>query len=206
MKRVQFKPKRFKKCCICKGSFKPFSTTAKTCFNIECAIEKVRIDNEKKKAEKIKGLRVKLTKEDLPWQHKQTQIAFNKMRRLEEFLWFEERGLEPSCISCDKKNADWACGHYSSVGSNGNLRYDRKNTYLQCNKRCNKELSANKEGTKTTRGYNQGLVDRFGEEKGKEIIDYCKNSNQVKRWTCDELEKMRKGFNARIRRLQQILN
>ena len=130
---------------------------------------------------------------DLRWQHKTCKVAFNKSRVMEELAWFRERGLEPECISCGKKNMDWCCGHYKTVGSAGSLRYDRKNTYLQCNKYCNMSLSGNISGNKNTRGYLQGLKDRFGHDKAKEIIDYCKTEqHKVKKWTCDEVDAIKR--------------
>lgn len=130
-----------------------------------------------------------------------TQSSFNKMRRLEEFLWFRERGLEPTCISCGNPigNDQWCCGHFKTRGSQSNLRFDRKNTFLQHNNRCNKNLSGDIEGTKTTRGYKKGLIERFGEKDGQDTIDYCESNSTPYKWTCEELIELRKTFNKKIR-------
>jgi len=140
-------------------------------------------DRAKKKRDKqiSKDLR-DLNRRTLSWQHKQTKTAFNRMRVLLEKLRFEERGLEPECISCGKTNMDWCCGHYSSVASHGEHRYNPINTYLQCNARCNSHLSANKSGDKTTRGYDQGLIDRFGEDEAHRIIEWC-TASMINIWT-----------------------
>ncbi len=135
---------------------------------------------------------------DLSWQHKQTQKAFNKLRVLQEIKWFKDRGLEPECMSCAKKNMDWCCGHFKTVGSAGRLRYDEKNTYLQCNKYCNMSLSGNINGNSTTRGYLQGLRDRFGDDADG-IIDYCETNGGVKKWEWQEVESLRTECNAAIR-------
>lgn len=137
---------------------------------------------------------------DLSWQHEQTQKSFNKLRKLQEFKWFADRGLQPVCISCNKENMDWCNGHFKSVGSHSELRYDEMNTYLQCNKYCNCSLSANINGNKTSRGYLQGLSDRFGPERAREVTDYCA-VRRVRIWTCSELADMRKQFNKEIRSL-----
>ena len=150
---------------------------------------------------RFKALKQKVKTNDISHQKELTQNAFNKMRVLEELKWFEEQGLEPTCISCNKPNMDWCCGHFKSRGSQGNLRYDRNNTFLQCNNYCNKNLSGNINGNKTTRGYLQGLVDRFGEEKAKEMIDYCKSHNEVKKWTGEDLKEMRSEFSKISRSL-----
>lgn len=152
-----------------------------------------------------KNLKSKVVPNDTKKQHKLTQTVFNRMRVKEELLWFKLKGKEPECISCGKANMDWCCGHNKTVGSSGHIRYDRINTYLQCNKYCNMSLSGNIAGNKNTRGYRQGLIDRFGKVKAQEISDYCEK-NVVKKWTGLELIKMRTEFSAEIRRLDKILN
>jgi len=159
--------------------------------------KKVQAESKKANSKALKDY----NRKDIRWQHKQTQPRFNKMRVLQEIAWFEDRGLAPVCISCGKPGMDWCAGHFKTRGSQGNLRYDASNVFLQCNRYCNMGLSGNIEGNKTTRGYKQGLLDRFGEERGREIIDYCESNNDTIRWDWEVLEKMRAGFNARIREL-----
>ena len=132
-------------------------------------------------------------------QHKLTQAVFNKLRVIEEKLWFSNKGLEPTCISCGKPNMDWCCGHFKTRGSQGNLRYDRNNTFLQCNRYCNMALSGNINGNKTTHGYIKGLLERFGDDKANEIIDYCTTNTKPKKWTGEELAEMRADFNRLIK-------
>lgn len=165
---------------------------------------KAKLNRDKKRESNLK--RRNLNRQTLGWQHKKTQMAFNKMRRMEEFLWFKERGLEPECVSCGKTKMDWACGHFKSVGSSGGLRYNRANTFLQCNRYCNRGKSGNIEGCKNTRGYKQGLIDRFGVNVGGAILEYLeKEQYKAAKWTCEQLEEMRKGFNQRIRELEAQL-
>lgn len=162
------------------------------------AAAKVKRDIKEQKKANRKALR-DFNRKDLRWQHKQTQKAFNKMRVLEELKWFSDKGIEPYCISCGKTNMDWCCGHFKTVGAQGGLRYDKANTYLQCNRYCNMSLSGNIEGNKNTRGYKKGLLLRFGEKKGREIIDYCESNTSPVRWEWEQLEDLRKGFNKKIR-------
>jgi len=163
--------------------------------------EKIR--NHLKKEQKAKDTQVKkaFNANDVPQQHKLTQTVFNKMRRLQELVLFKSLNQEPECISCGKTNMDFCCGHFKTVGSQGALRYDAKNTYLQCNRYCNKAKSGNIYGCKNTRGYIQGLKDRFGNDKAQEIIDYCETNTQVRKWTGEELIKKRADFNKEIKRL-----
>ena len=164
---------------------------------VAAAEKKVKADRKKDRA----AVR-ELNRKSLSWQHKQTQPVFNRMRVLEELKWFKSRGLEPVCISCGKPNMDWCCGHFKTVGAQSNLRYDELNTWLQCNRNCNMCKSGNIEGDKNARGYKQGLLDRFGAEEGKRIIDYCESNTEPYKWTIDELEVMRAKFNARVRELK----
>lgn len=67
-------------------------------------------------------------------------------------------------------------------------------------------LSGDISGTKTTRGYKQGLIDRFGEEQGQDIIDYCESNTAPVKWSWEELEKNRAKYNARILHLEYELD
>jgi len=151
-----------------------------------------------------KARRDKINDNSLPHQHKLTQPVFNRMRVLEELLWFQERGLEPYCISCQKTNMDWCCGHFKTVGGNPERRYMRGNTFLQCNKYCNQSKSGNWSGCKSSIGYIEGLKARFGEEYGQFIYDLSKVNVDSKKWTCEALKKFRGECSARVRQLEQI--
>ena len=205
-----------RRCKFCKSIALPPAAQCKDITNkkgycsIKCLADhqsEKRIAAREKKAraqrKKDKAAVVELNRKDLKWQHKQTQPAYNRMRVLEEMKWFKDRELEPVCISCGKPNMDWCCGHFKTVGAQGVLRYDRLNTYLQCNRYCNKGLSGNIEGNKTTRGYKKGLVDRFGDDEAQRIIEYCEAHTEAYKWTCDELEEMRAEFSRLGRELKQ---
>ena len=169
---------------------------------------KAKVGKEKREAGKASRAATKAAKKkDLRWQHKVTQAAFNKMRVREELLWFRDRGLTPTCISCGNPlgGDQWCCGHFKTRGAQSGLRYDRRNTFLQHNRRCNMMLSGDIEGTKTTRGYKQGLRDRFGEEEGQAIIDYCQVNVAPIKWQWEVLEKNRAEYLKQTRELQRRL-
>jgi len=181
---------------------RPGSSFQTTC-DIPCALEYKRIRDQEKARKNAKKAVVELNRNTVKWQHKQTQRVFNRMRVLQEIEWFKNRGLEPVCISCGKTKMDWACGHYVPVGANGRLRYSILNTWLQCNMYCNSGQSGNREGSKTTKGYTQGLIDRFG-EAGSRMIEELKCDNEPKKWTVEELERMRATFASEVRRLEGL--
>lgn len=200
-----------KECKVCKKEFAPtYNSTQKVC-SPSCAIKLVEItkQDKAKKARNSDIKRVKkklndLDRRSLKWQHKHAQKAFNRMRVLQEMLRFKSIGKEPECVSCGKSNMDFCCGHFKTRGAHMELAYDELNTHLQCNRYCNKGLSGNINGNKTTRGYIQGLIDWYGEDKATEIINHCE-SQPNKKWNWQELEEMRKRFNVEIRRLEKIL-
>ncbi len=176
------------KCCGCKERF-----PAETMINlngsrfhaIDCATAyaqakgKKAIERSKAKAKRVDQVKRKadskalrdFNRKDVRWQHKQTQPVFNRMRVLQEKLWFKERGLEPVCISCCKPigGDQWCCGHFKTVGAQGALRYDPRNTYIQHNRYCNMYLSGDIGGTKTTPGYKQGLKNRLATKRAREL-------------------------------------
>ena len=167
--------------------------------DIECCTKKAfsGIPKGKKIIEKAnKAAVVELDRKSLKWQHKKTQPVFNKLRRLQEFKWFSDRGLEPVCISCQKEigNDQWCNGHFKTVGSNGRLRYDFKNSYLQHNNNCNKNRSGDIDG------YKKGLVARFGVDEAQDIIDYCETNNAPIKLSWQDIEQMRKEFNLQIKK------
>lgn len=203
-----------KKCkCGC-GKDAELKVNMANYHSIDCAYNHARkLQEQARKRKELKARREskqnkkalrELNRRDLNWQHDLTQRSFNRMRVLEELLWFKERGLKPECTSCGK-GYDFCCGHYKSRGAYPAIRYDRRNTYLQCNAYCNRQLSANIDGTKHSRGYKVGLAERFGVEQAKEIIDYCESQTQTVKYEWQQLEQMRKEFNEEIRRLEKLL-
>jgi len=192
-----------KHCKACTGLYTPRASTQQACSTI-CAIAynkakaAKKLDREQSKSDLMRKQIFKAN--DIRLQLNLTQKVFNKMRKLEEIDWFKSRGLEPECISCAKTNMDWCCGHFKTVGSQGALRFDRINTYLQCNRYCNMGKSGNINGCKNTRGYLKGLSERFGDGLVGVIIEHCE-TNTVKKWTCEELIEMRAGFNKEVKRL-----
>ena len=195
-----------RRCKNCKTKNEKFVVIGLNAFcdnDFKCASEFGRSESvkDKQKADKKKhtARKKEFRLNDTTHQHKLTQAVFNKLRVAEEKQWFSDRGLEPTCISCGKPNMDWCCGHFKTRGSQGNLRYDRNNTFLQCNRYCNMALSGNINGNKTTRGYIKGLFERFGDDKANEIIDYCTINTKPKKWTGEELAEMRADLNKLIK-------
>lgn len=156
---------------------------------------KEKTEARRKDREKLKSL--KTQKE---WAS-EVQQAFNKMRRLEELLWFKQQGLDPICISCQKPlgNDVWACGHYKTRGARSDLAFERLNTHLQHNFGCNSNKSGDVDGQKI------GYALRYGKEQAERILADLDVRREVKKRTPEEWEAMKKEYNFEIRRLQALL-
>ena len=187
------------KCPICQQQFKPtYNSMQKTC-NTKCAIEFARHKTRQKKSKQITKAAKDYKKSKLSYQHKLTQPVFNRLRVLQEFKWFKDKGLEPTCISCGKTNMDWCCGHYKTVGGRSDLRYDPLNTYLQCNFFCNCSLSGN------LINYTEGLIKRVGYHDWVMLKGYLEVQHKVD-WTPETLEAFRLKCRKEIRQLEEEMN
>jgi hypothetical protein len=196
------------KCKLCKAP----ATLKAGLFNfcsVDCAYEYSKLARQEAQAKKQKeqkkqhvAKKKKIAIDDREKQKNLTQDAFNKMRRLEELIWFKERGIEPYCISCQKPigNDVWACGHYKTRAARSDLAFDRMNTYLQHNVACNKHKSGD------VKGMGRGFFIRFGEVEAKRIIEHCASERRQDKRTGADFFAMRKEFNAEIRRMQKILD
>ena len=171
--------------------------------NVSSLAKQGRKKERQRFAEKKKAIKA----ENLSHQRKLTQDTFNRMRVLQELEWFSIRGMEPTCISCGLPlgGDQWCCGHFKTRGSHPELALDPKNTYLQHNVRCNKNLSGDIAGTKNTHGYIAGILNRFGQVEGQAIIDYCESHHPAKKYTGAQYKAMRAEFAKEIRRLEQKL-
>jgi len=139
-----------------------------------------------------------------------TQRAFNKVIKLEELWLCANTGDQPACISCSKPwtpfdNSDFAAGHWHSRGARSDLGMNNLNVYLQCNKRCNSIMSANKTGDMGTHGYNKGLVMRLGQEGFDRLDKKLAKVKLLPSWTIEDYETLRKWLNARARYLTKEL-
>jgi len=139
-----------------------------------------------------------------------TQKAFNKVIKLEELLRCAIAGEQPMCISCSKPwtpfdNADFAAGHWHSRGARSDLAMNNLNVFLQCNKRCNSALAANKTGEMGTHGYDKGLVMRLGQDEFNRIDAKLKRVNILPDWSVEDYKLLRKWLNGRARYITKEL-
>lgn len=174
--------------------------------NLECAVSYGKKNAPKAKVKQEKDDRARLRRRKKQVKRNsdhasEAQDLFNKMRRLEELLYFAKRGEEPWCISCQKPLGGdvWACGHYKTRGARKDLAFDRENTHLQHNFSCNSHKSGDVDGQKI------GFVLRYGEEKAKQILSRLEIVGMAPKRTWEDWEEMKREFRKEIRRLEKEL-
>lgn len=194
------KPRKRKcKAPSCNNWFTPvYSTTQQAC-SPRCAIDIADIKRQEKEKKQHREAKNKL--KTYAQKMSELQQVFNELRRYQEFLWFNEQGIEPYCISCLKPlgNDQWCCGHLKTTAARPDIRFDRNNTYLQHNIRCNKHLSGDIEN------YKKGLAYRFGEAKAKEILEYVETEKPLLSLTDDEISSLKSRWRKEIREIKNIL-
>lgn len=194
---LEAKKPRMKTCKICKTEFSPRNSLQKAC-SVPCAMEVVKADKakevrtveRKERAERIDARRRLKTKSE---HLRETQAVFNEFIRL--------RDRDQPCISCGRSDGEvraqavggtWDCGHYRSVGSSPELRYEPLNTARQC-KQCNRDKSGN------IVLFRVNLIQRIG----LEMVEWLEGPHEPKRYTIDELKAIKAEYRAKVRDLKR---
>ncbi|MDP4546504.1 recombination protein NinG [Marinobacter sp. MDS2] len=123
---------------------------------------------------------------------KEAQAEFNKYVRA--------RDCHQPCISCGRYPSDadlltgsrMDAGHYRSVGSCPELRFEELNCHAQCVK-CNQHLSGN------TVEYRIRLVQRLGAE----TVAWLEGPHAAKHYTIDDLKAIKAKYRAMTKELQK---
>lgn len=188
---MAIKAVKTKKCAVCKQNFVPMSTLAKVC-SPKCAIEltqrakKRRLEQGKREQRRIDKAR-KQALETVPELTKKAQAAFNRYIRL--------RDKGKPCVSCGKPHDgnpnSFDAGHYRSVGSAPNLRFDENNVHGQC-KHCNCYLSGN------IVMYRQGLIERVG----LQTVEAIECDNAPRHYSKDDLRELVRLYRQKAKGLE----
>ena len=195
IERKQPKPKTCRN-PACRASFVPQRLGQAVC-NYACglAIKDVNQEKARKSLAQIERKEIKVRKEKLKSRAdhmRETQVVFNEFIRL--------RDAAHPCISCDSVSTDdglitgsrWDAGHYRSVGSCPELRFEPLNVHRQC-VRCNRNLSGN------AVEYRIRLVQRIGAEK----LDWLEGPHEAQRYTVEELKAIKAKYRAMTRELKR---
>lgn len=192
------KPPKPKKCRACKEKFTPRNSMQVVC-SPACALKLAKAKSEKyaQEAKRQQKRSDRARKEALlsksDWL-KRAQKAFN--------AYIRERDKDLPCISCDimatkdrrylyYTGGYWDCGHYRSVGSCPELRFEPLNAHKQC-KRCNSQLSGN------VVEYRTRLLQRIGADK----LAWVEGSHEPKRYRIDDLKAIEREYKDKLKALK----
>ena len=180
--------KNTRRCKVCKLQFTPlFSSMRPVCTNAECITtyykqNKEKIDK-KHSQQVIKEMRERsMSASD--WR-KSLQQVFNTFIRL--------RDKGKLCVSCDRPlNAKYDAGHYFSVGSYPNLRFNEDNCHRQCGFNCNTSKHGN------TALYAKNLILKIGTDRFDKLFEDAKVELKL---SIPELQEKIKFYKDKIKQL-----
>jgi len=193
--RKQPKPKKCR-VAACGASFVPMRLGQSVC-GPACAIIDAPRHQEKarKSLAQVERKEIKVRKEKLKSRAdhlREAQAAVNEYVRL--------RDADLSCISCDSTPSDgdlmtgsrWDAGHYRSVGSSPELRFEPLNIHRQCVK-CNRNLSGN------AVEYRIRLVLRIGAAK----LAWLEGPHPARKYTIEDIKAIKAEYRAKTRELKR---
>ena len=183
-----------RKCKCCKTEFTPIRPMQKVC-SPECAYTLVKEKAEQARRKEAIKDRLSVRKrldamQTLPQLVKRAQTAFNSFIRARDF--------GKPCISCGIELTESGiggrvdCGHFRSVGSAPNLRFEENNAHSQC-KRCNRYLGGN------AIEYRKRLIERIGLAE----VERIEADQTVRKYTRDFLIQLASEYRAKTKVLQQ---
>lgn len=189
------KPPKLKVCKTCKAKFAPQRPMA-VCCSPFCALTHAR--SKRAKAEKVR-----LVKD-----RRETRAALEKHKKLPELIadaqkpfneFIRLRDQHQPCICCGRTANDkdlltgsrWDAGHYRSTGSASHLRFNEDNCHRQL-------VHCNRHGAGRAVDYRLGLIARIGLGR----VEALESSNEVHKWTREELIEIKATYAAKVRALK----
>tara|TARA_R110002012_G_scaffold38178_1_gene106606 strand:- start:4 stop:540 length:537 start_codon:yes stop_codon:yes gene_type:complete len=176
------------KICKCGAEFVQYTTLMNKCA-------KCLADNAKKKREednkifsrddvrKARKQLKKLSDSDRSVMTRRAQTAFN--------AYIRKRDEKEACISCGRHHqGQYHAGHYRSVGSSPENRYNELNVHKQCSA-CNNHLSGN------LIPYRVNLIDKIG----LDAVELIENSSKAKKYTVEELKEIEQEYKRKLKEL-----
>lgn len=169
------------KTCKCGTEFVQYTSLQRKCHS--CLVADGREKQRKARRRENRAAKQKL-KSRGDWL-KEAQTAFNRFIRA--------RDAALPCISCGRHHqGQYHAGHYRSVGANPELRFVLFNNNKQCSA-CNTHLSGN------LINYRINLLDRVGVD----VVEWLEGPHEPKKYTIEELQEIKQGFNAWARELER---
>ncbi len=182
-------PKKPRQCRVCKTMFQPVRCLQTVC-SPECAIEQAKAKRAKDERIAVMESRkvIRLQKEKLKsrseWM-KEAQIVFNQ--------YIRERDKNLPCISCGRHHqGQYHAGHYRTVGSHPELRFEESNAHKQCSV-CNNHKSGN------IIEYRINLKAKIGNEK----LEWLEGNHDSKKYSIDDLKDIKSIYKSKLKELQR---
>lgn len=175
----------FKKCKACRQPFVKASAWQTYCRAESCAITAAEVMRLKREKAEAKAHRLKLA-DSKPLAH---WLALTE-KVVNHYILVRDARL--TCISCGTgKTVQWEAGHYHSVGSHPELRFDPININKQCH-RCNFDMGGN------LAMYVIGLEAKWG----KAERDRLDGPTSPAKFTREQLAEMRATYRAKTKELK----
>jgi hypothetical protein len=176
-----------KRCKVCKQPFTPtYSTLQATCTKPSCLIEWGRIVERKKSKREIKAMREKI--KSVSQYRRELQKVFNEFIRL--------RDQNQPCISCNKPLVGkYDAGHFYSVGSYPNLRFNEDNVHGQCVE-CNQHKHGN------LLEYAPRLTERIGFERASKLMAVRHDPLKL---SLEEIKQLTEHYKQKVRQWKQSI-
>lgn len=178
-----YKPK---KCAHCGETFTPDRYLQKVCDS-RCAYHYQRNARLRKEAiEKKTKLKMRrLEVKPIGYFRQKAQAAFNAFIR--------ERDAMDPCISCGKHfEGQYHAGHYRTVGSHPELRFDEDNCHKQCSI-CNNHHSGN------LSHYRPNLIAKLGQISFDRLI----GAHELKHYLRNDYEDIAATYRRKLKELKQ---
>lgn len=130
--------------------------------------------------------------------------AYFKKQAQDEFnAYIRERDEGRPCISCGETNppdlhgGKWDCGHFLSVGSHPEIRFEERNAFRQC-KKCNGGAGhyARKNHT-VSQNYEANLIAEFGQG----YVDWLRGPHEPTRYRREDFIRIRDEYKAKRKAL-----
>lgn len=166
---------------------------------------KKKQESDLKKKEKEKRAFIRKRKEEIktkPRLTKETQLIFNLSIRLRDYK-------EP-CVSCGRYEHEirdtfidhkWDCGHFLSVGSHPELRFERKNAYKQCASCNGGSGQFTKKNYMVSKAYRINLIEKIGIGE----VEWLEGDHKAKNYTHDQLRSLKIEFKRDVKIYKEII-
>ena len=117
---------------------------------------------------------------------REAQNAFN--------AWIRLRDEKEPCISCGRfHQGQYHAGHYRTVGSHPELRFEELNVHKQCSV-CNNHKSGN------IVEYRINLLGKIGAKS----IEWLEGNHEPKKYTVDDLKSIKATYKAKLKEMKNV--